>query len=147
MIEYKAGKTREEARDLIWELIKRDQYSWKPSSSEELADKIVNKIYDREGAMDSLSHSDMVATFGMWADVWYEKYSEYRLRVIVSSNWDDNEGTSLVYWPGNNWDATEEVSRDDIYPRYDLQRAWDSEGQPVAFAPYHEHERKGDHNA
>lgn len=70
---------------------------------------------------------------GMWADVWFPEYQEWRLRILSSSNWDPDEtNTALVYWPGNEASTAEsEVSADLIKPRFDLQRAWTAKGKPV----------------
>lgn len=70
---------------------------------------------------------------GMWADVWFPRHQEWRLRILSAANWDPSEtNTALVYWPGNDRNAAEdEVPIEWVIPRFDLQRAWTAEGKPV----------------
>lgn len=69
---------------------------------------------------------------GMWADVWYPKYEEHRLRIISAATWDPSKDTALVYWPGNEKSSAEiEAPCENVFPRHDLQRAWNADGTPL----------------
>lgn len=69
---------------------------------------------------------------GMWADVWFPEQRESQLRILSAANWDPEENTALVYWPGNDKNAAEsEVLAENVKPRFDLQRAWEAHGGPV----------------
>lgn len=125
-IEIDKGDLRRE----LWEALNNSDVQL---SYDELIDRTVGHFFPKETLDDYEKGNERGEAFGMWAEVWYPQHREHRLRIIVSPNWDwfnnSMRGNCLVMQPGAP--GTEEVGCNRVTPRFDLQRAWTTEGIPA----------------
>jgi hypothetical protein len=89
----------------------------------------LKEILDRNAprSLADMTFDEREECRGMWADVYRPEYEYTHQCVIDAPNYDWDNGLSRVLWVGDGFYTP---CQEDVTPRFDLKRAWQSDRQP-----------------